>query len=99
MSLTVDEFIDALRMGFGVSNNQQDETEQVQVKKHYVYGMQGLCDLLGCSMSTASRIKKSGVLAPAISQKGKIIVVDADLAIDLLRVSNQTRALRGGYRK
>lgn len=99
MSLTVEEFVDALRMGLGVGNSQPDEIESVQVKKHYVYGMQGLSNLLGCSISTATRIKKSGVLAPAISQKGKIIVVDADLAIDLLKVSKQGRSIRGGYSK
>lgn len=56
------------------------------IKKHYVYGLQGLADLLGCSKSTAFRIKKSGVINAAISQVGKNIIVDADLAIDLLKV-------------
>ena len=51
-----------------------------------------LSKLLGCSISTAARIKKSGVLAPAIHQTGKIIVVDADLALDLMRL--KTRKLK-----
>ncbi len=58
-------------------------------KKHYVYGIKGLAKLLGASSSTAQRIKSSGVLDAAISQNGKIIVIDADLALDLLRISNK----------
>ena len=56
------------------------------VHKHYVYGLKGLAQLMGCSYPTAFRIKKSGIIDPAISQVGKIIVIDADLAIDLLKV-------------
>ena len=56
------------------------------VPKHYVYGLKGLAQLMGCSYPTAFRIKKSGIIDPAISQVGKIIVIDTDLAIDLLKV-------------
>ena len=45
--------------------------------------------LFGCSISTAERIKQSGVIDKAISQTGDIIVVDAELALDLLRVSGK----------
>lgn len=61
----------------------------LSTKKHYVYGIKGLAKLLGASSSTAQRIKSSGVLDAAISQNGKIIVIDADLALDLLRISNK----------
>lgn len=92
-SLTVGEFIEALQDGIGVAKHDDNHNEgqarqRGQVKKHYVYGLKGLCSLLGCSVSTAARIKKSGVIDAAISQVGKLIVVDADLAIDLLKVKN-----------
>ena len=58
-------------------------------KKRYVRGMKELAEVLHCSVPTAQRIKSSGVLDAAISQSGKVIVVDADLALDLLRVSNK----------
>lgn len=58
-------------------------------EKRYVYGLFGISKLFGCSQATAQRIKSSGVIDAAISQNGKIIVVDADLALDLLRVSNK----------
>ena len=71
----------------------------VKVKKHYVYGLQGLCDLFGCSTATASRIKKSGAIDAAISQVGNTIVIDADLALDLLKVcKSREKSLRGGYK-
>ena len=57
--------------------------------KKYVYGLAGLMKLFGCSISTAERIKQSGVIDQAISQTGDIIVVDAELALDLLRVSGK----------
>lgn len=59
--------------------------------KKYVYGLAGLMKLFGCSISTAERIKQSGVIDQAVSQVGDIIVVDAELALDLLRVSGRHR--------
>lgn len=56
-----------------------------EVKKHLVYGLAGLAKLLGVCKSTASKIKSSGILSPAISQHGKVIVIDADLALELMR--------------
>ena len=65
-----------------------DFREEQGKKRNLVYG---LSQLLGCSISTAARIKKSGVLDPAIHQTGKIIVVDADLALDLMKIRRGRR--------
>ena len=43
-------------------------------EKKYVYG---------CSMPTANRIKKSGKIDRAITQIGRKIIVDADMALEL----------------
>ena len=56
--------------------------QQTRTQKHYVYGLKGLCSLLGCSISTAARIKQSGAIDAAVSQRGKIIVIDADLVLE-----------------
>lgn len=56
-----------------------------EVKRHLVYGLTGLAKLLGVCKSTASKIKSSGILDPAISQHGKVIVIDADLALELMK--------------
>lgn len=92
LNTSLEEFIEALRTGLGLSLHEEDEPHtDCSPHKHYIYGMKGLAQLLGCSLSTAARIKKSGVLAPAIHQTGKIIVVDADLALDLMRVKRGRR--------
>ena len=97
LNTTLEEFIEALAEGLGLAS--QNETVEKNVKKHYVYGLQGLSDLLGCSLSTSARVKKSGAIDAAISQQGKIIVIDADLALDLLNVQkNRKGGNRFGYR-
>ena len=54
----------------------------------YVYGIDGLCEIFGCSPSTAKRIKASGVIKKAIRQQGRTIVTNADLAIQLYGAHN-----------
>ena len=101
LNTTMEEFIEALRTGLGLATTTEDSDDSsVMTKKHFVYGLAGLCKLLGCSTSTAARIKKSGVSDAAISQHGKIIVVDADLALEVLNVQKKRhKMVRGGYKK
>ena len=58
------------------------ETEPEATGKRYVYGLSGLMGLLGVSKKTAFNLKE-GVLAPAVKQRGRKIIVDADLALKL----------------
>ena len=51
--------------------------------KRLVYGISGIAQLFNCSMTTANRIKASGRIDDAITQHGRIIVVDADKALVL----------------
>ena len=67
--LTVEEFID-------VSN-------QIHRESKYTFGLQGLADLLGCSVSTASKIKSSGMLKDAIFQRKHLIVINKEKALKL----------------
>lgn len=89
IACTVEEFIDAVADRF--AQMMGDYQEEQGKKRNLVYGLAGLSQLLGCSQSTAARIKKSGVLDPAIRQTGKIIVVDADLALDLMKIKRGRR--------
>lgn len=89
IACTVEEFLDAAANRFALFLGGYQE-EQGK-KRNLVYGLAGLSKLLGCSQSTAARIKKSGVLDPAIRQTGKIIVVDADLALDLMKIKRGRR--------
>lgn len=88
-SCTLGEFVEALSEQFGIITEFKDI--DAPAKKNLVYGLVGLSDLLGCSISTAARIKKSGILNPAIHQIGKVIVIDADLVLDLMKVSKKKR--------
>lgn len=51
--------------------------------RKYVYGIPGIARLFGCSLPTANRIKKSGKIDMAITQIGRKIIVDAELALEL----------------
>ena len=64
----------------------QAETQPQPVtdtERKYVYGIGGIARLFGCSMPTANRIKKSGKIDKAITQIGRKIIVDAELALEL----------------
>ncbi len=52
-------------------------------QRRYVYGLSGIARLFGCSLPTANRIKQSGKIDRAITQVGRKIIVDADLALEL----------------
>lgn len=51
--------------------------------KRYVYGLRGIAELFGCSLPTANRIKQSGRIDKAVTQIGRKIIVNADLALEL----------------
>ena len=57
--------------------------EEPEKAKRLVYGIAGIAQLFNCSMTTANRIKASGRIDKAISQHGRIIVVDAEKALVL----------------
>lgn len=88
-SCTLGEFIEAISERFGMMAEVNDAN--APAKKNLVYGIAGLSNLLGCSTSTAVRIKKSGILNPAIHQIGKVIVIDADLVLELMKITKKNR--------
>ena len=63
--------------------NSRLDSPTVNPDKKYVYGIHGISQLFGCSIPTAHRIKKSGKIDKAITQIGRKIIVDADLALEL----------------
>ena len=56
----------------------------------YVYGLKGIASLFGCSRTQAYRIKKSGKIDSAIKQIGRLIIVDAEKAIELASKRKQS---------
>ena len=66
----------------GVQEEPQVQTVTVATKR-YVYGLRGIAELFGCSLPTANRIKQSGKIDKAVTQIGRKIIVDAELALEL----------------
>ena len=67
-------------------NSEQKEVSATVVNnttKKHVYGIAGIARLFGCSIPTANRIKQSGKIDKAVTQIGRKIIVDADLALEL----------------
>jgi len=81
IDLTVGELMELL-------NKQQDNIVEQPKEKRLVYGIAGIARLFNCSMTTANRIKASGKIDRAISQCGRMITVDADLALELMKKNN-----------
>ena len=66
--------------------SRQTETQPQPItdtERTYVYGILGIAKLFGCSLPTANRIKKSGKIDKAITQIGRKIIVDVELALEL----------------
>jgi hypothetical protein len=78
--MTGEEFL------FLQQNSEQKQVQPVTLsenQKKYVYGIGGIARLFGCSIPTANRIKQSGKIDKAITQIGRKIIVEADLALEL----------------
>ena len=65
------------------TSSESTKASSSKEEKRYVYGLAGIARLFGCSLPTANRIKQSGKINRAITQVGRKIIVDADLALEL----------------
>lgn len=80
--MTGEELLFLARHG-NMSTNGETTKASSKEEKQYVYGLAGIARLFGCSLPTANRIKQSGKINRAITQIGRKIIVDADLALEL----------------
>ena len=80
IDLTVADLMEIIGKEATVAN---DSTTPVD--RRLVYGIAGIAQIFNCSMTTANRIKQSGKINRAITQYGRKIVVDADLALELIK--------------
>jgi len=87
--ITIGEFIELIRR----YDSQQQPQVIVEQTKNYVHGLAGIMGLFGVSRTMAQKYKDSW-LAPAIMQRGKTIVCDADLAMQLFEQKNQKFQLK-----
>lgn len=84
IDLTLGELLDAIEARIRETRKEDAQCESNTLKpKRFVYGLKGLQKLFGCSKTTASRIKASGKIDKAITQVGTLIIIDADMALEL----------------
>lgn len=88
IDLTVGELMELIEAAQTEKTTPQAPTAP---EKRFVYGIAGIAQVFNCSMTTANRIKASGRIDRAIMQNGRIIVVDADLALELYNNGKATR--------
>ena len=60
-------------------------------QRRIYYGIEGIAQIFGCSVPTANRIKKSGVIDDAITQIDRQIVIDGNLALELAKKAGTIR--------
>ncbi|MFI3293661.1 MAG: DUF3853 family protein [Rikenellaceae bacterium] len=64
--------------------NREVSPIETQPPKRYIYGLGGIRKLCDCSHGTAQKLKDT-ILQPAVSQVGRKIIVDVDMAMELLK--------------
>ncbi|EKB56712.1 MULTISPECIES: DUF3853 family protein [Weeksellaceae] len=81
--MTGEEFLFLNKQEIKVNNNKNSSVNTKETK--LVYGIRGIANLFDCSIATANRIKKSGVIDDAISQRNRTIVIDTEKALKLFK--------------
>ncbi len=88
--MTGEEFI-FLQRNMKPQGSIVEKNDMKKVNKNYVYGIKGIEEICNCSNSTAKRIKKSGVIADAIIQYGRKIIIDSEKARKLLKEAEEAK--------
>lgn len=81
--MTGEELLFLAQYGNISTSRESTKASSSKEEKLYVYGLAGIARLFGCSLPTANRIKQSGKINRAITQVGRKIIVDAELALEL----------------
>lgn len=89
--MTGEEFLYLQQSHNPEQKGKDNSEEQSSTKKTFVYGLSGIARLFGCSIPTANRIKQSGKIDKAITQIGRKIIVDAELALELAGIKTGGR--------
>ena len=87
--MTGEEFLNLTKIGSEEKSEKVQSEATVKTNPKLVYGIRGIANLFDCSIATANRIKKSGVIDGAIFQRNRTIVVNADEALKLFNDSEK----------
>ena len=89
--MTGEEFLSLHQSIFPEEQTNQTTAPEFTTTPRHVYGLKGIAQLFGYSVSTANRIKNSGVIDKAVKQIGRKIIVDAAYALELINRKNGGR--------
>ena len=84
IDLTVGQ-LEALIRSWVRSEEASAKADDDRQDKRHVYGLKGLAKLLGCSKTTAARLKATGNYDEAITQVGALLIIDADKVLEIAR--------------
>ena len=82
--LTVGQFLSLMD-----SRNPHEHTVKKSPERRYVKGLHGIISLFGCSKPTAMKLKNT-IIKDAVSQTGRVIITDAEKAIQLFKEYQET---------
>lgn len=82
------EYLNALAQG--AQQGAGSQAAGTAQPRRFVYGLKGIMELFNVSNVTAQRYKR-GIIKAAVSQQGKIIVVDAEKALQLFKEWKETK--------
>lgn len=90
--MTGEEFLEL--QNYTQQNTTTNELKEGNSAEEYVFGIEGITKILGCSISKANRIKKSGILDDAIIQEGRSIAIAKNKALEILKGRSLKNKLR-----
>ena len=109
VQLTVEQLVDILKQEFPLltltkadlqppkkEEKKKDEKEPFMGRK--LYGIKGIEDFFNVSHKTAFTWKETW-LKPAVKQRGRKIVIDADLALKLFEKNEKKEQLKRGRKR
>ncbi len=91
--LTVQQFENLLQNSLSKFTVVIEGERTESVEKRYVHGVSGIKSLFNCSYPTAHKLKET-IIKPAVHQQGRVILVDADLALKLFQEHQQVKSVR-----
>jgi hypothetical protein len=92
--LTAGELIGFISDCMRPQQEQRPENSTLDDGYGYVYGISGIAELLRCSKTMIHAYRKQGWIEPAIKQRGRKIVCDAPLALELFSKRTDKRNRR-----
>lgn len=90
IDLTVGQLEDLIRSWIRSEEANAKADDDRQDERH-VYGLKGLAKLLGCSTTSACKINTSGIIEPALTRLGNLLIYDSDMVLDLIKKHKDRR--------